>query len=408
MTHGLLLLRLAWRNLWRRPHRTMIILLAVALGIWSMLTISALIRGMSTQYVEQWINQLTGHVLIHAPGYRQDPVIDYRMPVADAELETALNQQNIIGWTQRLRIPAVINSERESAGVTMVGIIPQQENGLSFIAQAVRQGRMLHDENDRGIVLGLHLAKQLETRIGKRVVLMTQDSAGNVAERGFKVVGLYRSRLQDTEKQFAFVGLKVMQKLLKVEGQVSEISLRSDALELLPAILKQLQQLHPQLDIVDWKTSNPLLNAMISMLHGFLMIWFVVVFIAVAFGLINTLLMAIFERSREMGLLRALGMQPRLQVLQILLESLFLLLLGALLGNLLSGLTLLLTAGGLDFSRFAQGYEMIGLSSRIYPVLQNEDWIMANLLVLGLGLLASFYPAWRASRMSVLKALGQG
>ena len=143
----------------------------------------------------------------------------------------------------------------------------------------------------------------------------------------------------------------------------------------------------------------------IKVFGGFIYIWYVVVFIAMGFGLVNTLLMAIFERVREFGLFQALGMKPHWIVGQVLFESLFLLFMGLILGNIMGWLTLYLTAGGLDFSQYAAGYEMVEISSIIYPVLDIKDAIIANVLVITLGIIASLYPAWQAVQHIPVEAI---
>jgi ABC-type lipoprotein release transport system permease subunit len=400
-----LLTLLAWRNLWRYPRRTAIILFAIALGIWSMLSLSSFMRGMMEQQINNSILNLVGHISIHAPGYFDDPVIDHSMPPPTDKLLNLLKKADIKAWATRVRVPAVINSERESMGVTLVGIDPAKEQGLSFIANTVTQGRYLNGIDDRGIILGRKLAERLETRLGKRVVLMSQNPANEIAERGFRVVGIFDAKMEDTEMQFVFLGRQIAQKMLGMGDNISELGILSHSRNQLDDLLQQLRSAVPEQDVQPWQKLVPLVVMMSKVFEGFLLIWYFVVFIAMAFGLVNTLLMAIFERTREIGLFQALGMKPRWIVGQILLESFFLLLIGLIIGNLVGWATLMLTADGLDFSRYAAGYEMAGISSLIYPVLSTSDIVIANVLIIGLGLVASLYPAWRATRHVPVEAM---
>lgn len=400
-----LLTVLAWRNLWRYPRRTIIILLAIAIGVWSMLSLAAFMRGMMEQYVNNAIGNLVAHIQIHAPSYRDDPVIEHSMLPPTEPLLKVLNEADIKGWTARVRVPAVVSSERESMGVTLVGIDPVQEQGLSFIADAVTEGRYLESLDDKGIILGNKLVERLETRLGKRVVLMSQNENHEIAERGFRIVGIFDAKMEETETQFVFVSRQRLQKMLGMHDKISELAVLGYDRDNLETVVQKLRAAAPEQDVQDWQTLNPLVMLIVTVFEGFLLIWYLVVFIAVAFGLVNTLLMAIFERTREMGLFQALGMKPRWIVGQVLFESLFLLSMGLIIGNLMSFATLLLTAEGLDFSSYAAGYEMAGLSSLIYPVLSLSDVVISNLLIIGLGLVASFYPAWRASRYVPVEAI---
>ena len=400
-----LLVTLAWRNLWRHVRRTLLIVFALALGVWSMVTLAALTRGSMEQQLTSAFANLIGHVQIHLPGYRDDPVIDHRFAEPTGALRDALAAPDIIAWAARVRVPAMVSSEQESAGVTLVGIDPAREHDLSFLAKAVKEGRMLMDGNDPGIVLGRKLVERLETALGRRVVILSQDSANKIADRGFRVVGIFDSEPQMIETAYVFIGLAQAQQLLRMPGAVSEIGLITPDRNRLDAVLDRLRVAAPQLDVQPWTQIEPTLKLTESVTDVILMIWYVIVFVAMSFGLVNTLLMAVFERTREFGLFQALGMPPSQILGQVLVESLFLLAVGLALGNLLALATLAATADGIDLSAFAKGFEMIGVSPMLYPMLKLDDALSANLLVFVLGLAASLYPAWRAARYVPVEAI---
>lgn len=400
-----LLTTLAWRNLWRHRWRTAIILFALALGIWSMITLGALSRGSMEQQLNNSIRNLTGHIQLHAPGYRDDPVIEYRLPSPDTSLRAVLDGPAVLSWAMRVRVPAVISSERESAGITLVGVDPARERGLSFIAGAVSAGRYLESPQDGGLLLGRKLAQRLETDLGRRVVLMSQDVNNQIADRGFRVVGIFDADPELMEIGFVFVGRDVVQNMLKLRDGVSEIALMSHDRRGLDPLLAELRQAAPATDVQPWTVLEPLLVLTENITEVILVIWYVIVFVAMSFGLVNTLLMAVFERTREFGLFQALGMPPRHILGQVLLESLMLLALALTLGNLLAWLTVRGLKDGIDLSAFAEGLEMIGVSPVIYPAWSPADLAVANLLVFVLGLAASLYPAWRASRYVPVEAI---
>ncbi|MGB7451416.1 MAG: FtsX-like permease family protein, partial [Lysobacterales bacterium] len=156
-----------------------------------------------------------------------------------------------------------------------------------------------------------------------------------------------------------------------------------------------------------WLELDPYLATMMRVMNGFVLVWMVVIFLALSFGLVNTLMMAIFERVREIGLMRALGMRPSAIVYQILVESLLLLVLGLLVGNLIAIATIIPLKDGIDISGVAQGMEMMGASSMLYPVLQWPDLVLANAVVIILGIVTSLLPAWRAARYRPVEALSQ-
>ena len=400
----LLITRLAWRNLWRHRRRTALILVAMSLGIWSMIVLAAISRGSIEQQVNKGIANLTGHVQVHARGYRDDPVIDHRFVPPPALVE-ALRASPVSAWSTRVRVPAVIASERESAGVTLVGIDPAAELKLSFISGAIVEGRGLGDVGDDGLLLGRKLAERLETGLGRRVVILSQDVNIRIAERGFRVVGIFAGQPTAMETGYVFVGRAPAQRLLRMQDSVSELAVITPDRKHLDALVQRMRAAAPGLAVEPWTTIEPLLVLTESLTEVILVIWYAIVFAAMSFGLVNTLLMAVYERTREFGLVQSLGMRPGRIMGQVFIESLFLLLLALGLGNLLTAATLFALRDGLDLSAFAEGFDMIGVSPIIIPSLTLGDVASANGLVLALGLLASLWPVWRAARHVPVEAM---
>ena len=199
---------LAWRNLWRNYRRTLIMLAAITLGVWAMIFMTAMMRGMTDQVVTNGLNVLPGELQIHHPDYRRDPSVVNRMAPPTAELKAALNLPPIKAWSARVKVPAVVSSERDSRGVVLLGVYPEDEKLLGSLPDEIVQGRFLESADDRGVVLGASLARRLETGLGKRVVLMSQDPDNNVVDRGTRVVGIYRARLRGTEDIYVYGGLR--------------------------------------------------------------------------------------------------------------------------------------------------------------------------------------------------------
>ena len=159
------------------------------------------------------------------------------------------------------------------------------------------------------------------------------------------------------------------------------------------------------LETLPWQELDSYLGTMLSVQDGFTLVFMIVVFVALSFGLVNTLVMAVFERTREIGLLQALGMRPNLILGQVLLESLYLLLLGLVAGNLVAWLTIIPLESGIDISGVAEGMEMMGMGTVLYPALRVEDMLLSTAVVVILGILASLLPAWRAARLDPIQAL---
>ncbi len=394
-----LLLELAWRNLWRNKRRTTVILFALVLGVWAMIVMSAFMRGISLQIVEDTVNNLTGHIQIHHHNYLDDPVIDNSFTTDEGKLQSLLSSLQVEKWSPRIRLPAVVSSERDSIGLTLVAIEPQKESSISFIGTAVTEGRMLRDATDPGVIIGRKLAERLETGLGRRVVIMSENAQDQISDRGFRIVGIFDAPLEATETGVIFAGRAVVSKLLDMGDSISEIAIRLDDIENADGVSQHLSRELSGLDVQPWHGVAPLARLTVEIYDSFHIIWHLIVFLAMGFGIINTLLMAVFERTREFGLFQALGLRPRFIMSQVWLEAVLLLAVGLAAGNIFSWLTIIATGEGIDVAAFAQGLEMANLSNVIPFIIVAEDLILANMVVIVLGLVTSLYPAWRASRL---------
>jgi len=397
---------LAWRNLWRNSRRTIIMLAAVSVGAWAMIFMTALTRGMVSDMVRDGIKALPGLVQVHNPAFRDDPSVDNLLTMTAAEVATAMHDAGIERFAARVRVPAVISSERESRGITLLGVDPAEEGKLDAVGSNIVAGRGLRSVDDGGVVLGRRLAEKLETEIGKRVVLMSQDPDNEVADRGFRVVGLYAANLQVQEETFVFAGRGTVQQMLRIGDGVSEVAVAGDDYRNVTPLLARVRNAMSGADeVLPWQALDEYLGSMMNVMDGFVLVWVIVVFLALSFGLVNTLVMAVFERVREIGLMLALGMRPASILGQIVVESLLLLAIGLAVGNLLAYASIEPLKAGIDISVVAEGMEMFGASSILHPELKGADMILANVVVLALGFLASLSPAWRASRYEPVRAL---
>jgi ABC-type lipoprotein release transport system permease subunit len=397
---------LAWRNLWRNYRRTLIMLLAIALGAWAMIFMTALLRGMVDDMVKQGIAALPGHVQVHAAAYRDDPSVTHSLPAPGEALLKVLNGPQVSAWSSRVRVPAMISSEYGSRGVFLLGVDPGKELSLGFKQADIVEGRFLQDSEDRGVVVGRKMLQRLETRLGNRVVLMSQDPDNTIADGGFRIVGVFKAELESREESYVYVGRTVVQKMLGIGAEVSEIAVLGHDYKAPEALAASIRAVvPPDVDVKTWLDLDPYLATMMRVMNGFVLVWMVVIFLALSFGLVNTLMMAVFERVREIGLMRALGMRPSAILYQILVESLLLLALGLLAGNLLAFGTVIPLQDGIDISVVSQGMDMMGASSVLYPVLLWPDLLLANAVVITLGMITSLLPAWRATQYRPVEAL---
>ncbi|MCF8076670.1 MAG: ABC transporter permease [Desulfotignum sp.] len=402
----------SWRNIWRNKRRTAVILTAILIGIASMIFFSAFSRGMMAGMVDNAIDELTGHIKIQHRHFREDPSIFNRITDPDRILEqisSILPEKT--RTASRIVTDAVVNTARDSTGVKLAGIRYSDEKGISFIGDAPVQGRVFADEDRSSALMGTALADKLGLTTGKRFVVSAQNAQGEVVSRSFAITGLFRAEMEAVEKTCVFVSKKSAAQLLGLDNAVTEISMvlpdRNIAKTDLTPLTRQINDLlDNELTALTWRTLLPAIDAYLSLFTRFLFIWYLVVFIAMGFGIVNTVLMAVFERMREFGLLKAIGMKPLRIFNMVVVETVFLLMIGLAAGNLAAFFFIFVFSNtGIDLSAFSSGIQMWGIQRVIFPVIDVFDIILANLTVFVLGIMVGVYPAVKAARFSPVETM---
>jgi ABC-type lipoprotein release transport system permease subunit len=212
--------------------------------------------------------------------------------------------------------------------------------------------------------------------------------------------------MESYEESFVFIGKETAQKMLRIGDATTEVFFMGDDYRNVePTYEAVLVAVDGSVDVKRWYEIDTYLGTMLNVMDGWVLIWVIVVFLALSFGLVNTLVMAVFERVREIGLMMALGMKPGMILGQIVVESMLLLAVGLAIGDVLAWASVQPIRDGLDISIVGEGMEMWGMSSILYPKLYLQDVVLANVVVLVLGFLASLSPAWRASRYEPVEAI---
>ncbi len=397
-----LLVQLSWRNLWRHRRRNGIMVLAIALAVTGVMLMNTLMRGMAAEMREAAIDNLTGHIKVIHPGYMADPGIG-RGFEPEQGWEQALADVPVAGWAQRVRVPAVIMSERETRGVQLVGVDPARE-AISFLGSLSVDGEALSGAEDRRIIIGATLAEQLETSVGRRLVIMTQGADGLNREAGYRIAGTYDADSNALEKVFVFTGAQTVARLLESPA-VTEVSLRLESGDDIPLALAELGAVFEDLDVKAWQDLEPQVASMVLVADFGLYIMYFVIMGALVFGLVNALVTAVMERVRELGMLRALGMRPRSVVAQVVVESTLVMTAGVVVGLALAVVCYLPFSGGIDLSAFSETMQMMGVRNIFTPRLEVTDMVIVFVLSLVLGVLASLYPARRAVKVTPLDAM---
>ncbi|MCE2426230.1 MAG: ABC transporter permease, partial [Pseudomonadales bacterium] len=360
-----LLLQFSWRNLWRHRRRNAILLSAIAVAVAGVLLLNTLLRGMQHDMMNTAIDNLTGHIKVLRPGYLDDPGIE-RSFAAPADWQRDLDPEALEGWAARIRVPAVIMSERETRGIQLVGIDPEQES-ISFLRTAAFEGERLSGADDRRLVIGQRLADDLATLAARRLVLVTQGADGRTREAGFRIAGIYRAQMSLVESAFVFTGRDTLQDLLGTQA-VTEISIRLVDESHEATTMEALATVFDDLDVKSWRQLEPQAATMVAFADTSIYIYFLIVMGALVFGLVNTLVTAVMERIRELGMLRALGMRPRSVVAQVVTESSLIMAVGVAIGIAIAGGVFTLVADGIDLTAFDDSLASFGMRPIFVPV----------------------------------------
>ncbi|MFT5006476.1 MAG: ABC-type lipoprotein release transport system permease subunit, partial [Paracoccaceae bacterium] len=239
---------------------------------------------------------------------------------------------------------------------------------------------------------------------GRRVILMSQNTEGQLSEQSFTIVGLFDAD-KATEDFYIFTGLRAAHDFVGLKDQIAQIAFAIPDPEMLDQTVATLAAAAPDLDVRSWKKLSLFLATTDSFMQNFIYIWLAVVFSLMAIGIVNTQLMAVFERTHEFGLLQALGMKPRQVLYLVALESVFMIGIGVLLGAIFAALTIWSLSDGLDLSAFAEGLEMFQGGQVLYPEYDVAGFVLFSLTIWGFGILVALWPARRAAKLSPVQAM---
>ena len=402
------LLRMAWRNVWRHGRRTIIVLIATTLGLALMLFFDGLFGGSEQAIFGNAVKLQGGNVLIHAPGYRERARRTPLLPLPDDEtvLQAALAQSHVIAASRRIKTGGIVSSREGSLPVTVIGVEPEQEAATGLLAENVAQGRYLADDDEDNILIGQALAERLEVGVGERIALVGRATHEQMRRRTMTVVGIYDLGLPEVEKGTVYVSLAEAQSLFDLRDQATEVIVSLERVGQEQSVLASLRSTLPGYDVDSWYTLNPEMMQALEVNEQVMALFGLVVLLIAAVGILNILLMAVFERTREIGILAALGLKRRQILTLFLQEGVLIGLLGALVGSLLGGAVVwYLSRVGLQWTASEYSELTALMGERIYFRMGIDQLLGRALTVAVIAALASLYPAWQASRKEPAEAL---
>jgi len=416
-------MQMAWRNLWRNWRRTVIALIAVVLGLVLLLFFDGMIYGSDQAIFGNAVRLYGGNIQVHAPGFRVEagrlPLLPLEDP--DAVVTAALDRPQIaaagigagqvepavLAAARRIHTGGIVTNREGSFPVAITGVEPEIEQALSIQAENVAEGRYLLPDDGDAVFIGRGLARLLAVGVGDRVTLLGRSTDQSMRQRSMTVVGIYDLGMDEAERTAVFITLAEAQSLYNLRGQATEVAITLANVGQEAPIIADLKEALPGYEIDSWATLRPEITETLSTKLVFTTIFGLIVIFIASIGILNIQLMAVFERTREMGVLAALGMKGQQLRNLFLAEGVLIGVLGALIGCALGwGLVALIGSVGIDLS-FASGMGEIGalMGDRLRPSVALSTVINRGVLVIVIVALASLYPAWQASRKEPADAL---
>ncbi len=409
--------RIAWRNMWRNPRRSGLVVAAMAVGLWGLIFSLGFMDGMSRQMIDNTVDSHMGHLQVHNADYQARVkgfnMFHYQLDkyISDpGPVEQAIDaSEYVVAWSPRIITTGLATNAQKAAGVAIVGIDPKRESEVTNIARSLVNGRYIEPASENTIFIGEALAKKLGIDVGSKIVLMAQDIHRDKAMAAFRVVGTYKTVSSTFDKSFVYISIGAAQKMLGMAELVNEFVILVDdpskKLEVAKASVAQKLD-KTKYSVMTWREIWPLLVRIVEMSNIFTYVFFILIFIAMAFGIANAVLMAVFERIREFGIMKALGAKPSQVFLLVAIESICLGIVGVATGILIGWATVYYFGRqGVNLAVFSAVLEQMGLGSVIYTSTNVSFFIWGGLIALVTAFLSSLWPASKAAKLVPVDAI---
>jgi putative ABC transport system permease protein len=404
-----IILAMSWRNIWRNKVRSVIIIASVTFGLFAGLFVLGLYEGMMDSRVRTVIDTEVAHLQMHHPHFEDDYEPGFVLPAKNKLTESILKNAHVKTTTTRSVVQGMLANATGTAGVQINGIEMTKESLVSHLGDNIVDGKGLSENRKNSILVGKKLVDKLKLRVGSKVILTFTDKESNIVSAAFRIEGIFQTDNTPRDERNVFVHQATLNSNLSIGDDVHEIAVllyKDDDVE---AVKKQLQEEFPEAKVESWTDNSPETELMVSTVNQYSYIIMVIIMFALAFGIINTMLMAVLERTREIGMLGALGMNHKKLFVLVLMETILLTIAGAPIGLLISWLVIQYFGKvGIDISSFAgEAMSSFGYSSIVYPEFPASRMLGIMIIVVGTALVSSLFPSIKALKLQPADALRQ-
>ena len=402
-----MLWRIAWRNVWRNRLRSLVITAAIAFGLLGGVFSYAFMMGISNQQIRNTLRTELGNFQIHHPDYPADRDLRYALADVDALLDEIRALPGVAGASSRIVGTAMVSSAEGTAAVRIAGVDLDRDGDISDLAEKLVEGEYLSAEERIPILISVDTAEDLEVRLRSRVVASVVTPTGEIVYGAFRVVGIFATVNSMFDGANVFVTREDLAELTGfAAGAASEIIVRVEPRDATEELAAAVAAAHPELVVRTWRNLSPLLQLSADFTGVFGYAFLAIILTALGFGIVNTMLMVVMERTRELGMLMALGMARARVFWMLLYETAFLSMIGGLAGIALSVIVVgYLQRVGLNMQAWADGFKAIGYDPMIYPESSPGFYFEVAGMVLVTAFIASIYPARRALKLLPAEAI---
>ena len=401
------LLNISWRNIWRHPARSSVLLAAIIIGLWAGVMAVGTMNGMLQQRTDHVIDSELTHVQVHHPEFLSEGYSWMHIPDHESITSWLDDDERVASHTSRVLTDGMLQSPVKTTGIRIRGINVDSENRTTTFHENMVEGDYLDTDMRNPVIIGRRLAEEHNLDLGHRIVLTFEDVNNELTSGSFNIAGFFESASADYDKRNVLIRSGDFLALLSDQPVYHEIAMMLEDDAYASPVASDLNDEFPDIHAQTWSELSPELNLMVQLGGSMTYIITMIIMIALAFGILNTMLMALFERMRELGMLISIGMSRLRVFTMIMLESVMLSITGAIAGMLLARASLYYfrdTGINLEIFADAQGFAEIGFDHIIYPIMTTGQYTGILVVVIFITLLASLYPALKAIRINPLEA----
>lgn len=397
----------SWRNIWRNKVRSTVVIVAITLGITAGVFSTAFFVGMMNQRIEQVISNELSHIQIHHPDFMKRVDLNNYIPEASTLTERIEGLEHVQGASSRMVIYSMVSSAESASGVKIFGIDPDAESRVTNMEENIVDGAYFEGVSRNPVIIGKKLAEKLKVRVRSKIVITLQDMDNNITAGAFRIAGIFETPNSVFDETNIFLRKSDLAGLIGLPEEIGhEIAVLVDDNELVTSVRAEISQLDEAVEALTWKELSPEMGMMTEVMDLYMYIFIIIILLALLFGIINTMLMVVLERTKELGMLMAIGMNRVRVFSMIVLETVLLTLVGGVIGTLVgSGISKYFETHAIDMSLWAEGYAQLGYNTLVYTSIDINLMISVIIMVIITGIIAALYPAYKALKHEPAEAL---